>query len=65
VKNTEKNETNAHRLDFRKPLTNETIADESQCFKVPCHGCGKEGETRMCLTAIPYFKELIVMSFLC
>merc|ERR1712194_266084 len=34
-------------------------------FPTPCHNCGKEGVTRMCTCEIPFFKELIVMSFTC
>lgn len=33
---------------------------ESLCMK-----CGKQGITRMMLTSIPYFREIIVMSFRC
>ncbi|EGR28690.1 zinc finger protein 259, putative [Ichthyophthirius multifiliis] len=54
----------AHRVDFSKPLT-EDVKGESLVFKVPCHSCGLEGEQKMCSTSIPYFKELIIMSFLC
>ena len=45
-------------------------------MKTPCHACGQMGESRMCLTDIPYFKvyffflylilqEVIFMSFVC
>ena len=34
-------------------------------MQVPCHACGKMGESRMCVTDIPYFKEGIIMSFVC
>ena len=34
-------------------------------MQVPCHACGKMGESRMCITDIPYFKEVIIMSFVC
>ena len=54
----------AHKMDFSKPLT-EDVKGESLVFKVPCHSCGLEGEQKMCTTSIPYFKELIIMSFLC
>ncbi|KAJ1418093.1 ZPR1 zinc-finger domain-containing protein, partial [Ochromonadaceae sp. CCMP2298] len=30
-----------------------------------CMGCGEEGETRLMLHKIPYFRELIIASFLC
>ena len=34
-------------------------------FRVRCHACGAMGENRMCITDIPYFKEVIIMSFVC
>lgn len=32
---------------------------------MPCHSCGLMGETKMCETNIPYFSDLIIMSFHC
>ncbi len=34
-------------------------------FPVNCNECAAPGETRMCVTDIPHFKEIIIMSFLC
>jgi zinc finger protein len=34
-------------------------------FPVDCYACGKGGETNMCVTDIPHFKEVIIMAFLC
>jgi C4-type Zn-finger protein len=34
-------------------------------FEVNCYDCSAPGETRMCMTDIPHFKEIIIMSFLC
>jgi zinc finger protein len=34
-------------------------------FPVSCTDCSAPGETRMCMTDIPHFKEIIIMSFLC
>lgn len=34
-------------------------------FPVHCQSCGKEGEERMLITDIPYFQEVILMSFVC
>ncbi len=34
-------------------------------FPVNCNDCAAPGETRMCVTDIPHFKEIIIMSFLC
>ncbi|PHH68034.1 hypothetical protein CDD83_6295 [Cordyceps sp. RAO-2017] len=30
-----------------------------------CMNCGKNGMTRLLLTAIPYFREVVIMSFAC
>ena len=38
---------------------------EMMVMQCPCHACGRMGESRMCITDIPYFKEVIIMSFLC
>lgn len=34
-------------------------------FPVDCYACSEPGETRMMVTDVPHFKEIIVMSFLC
>ena len=54
----------AHRVDFTKPLT-EDVKGESISIPTQCHSCCAQSETKMCTTSIPYFKELIVMSFTC
>ena len=33
-------------------------------MKTPCHACGQMGESRMCLTDIPYFKVFLLSDFL-
>ena len=30
-----------------------------------CYACGKEGTVKMCVSSIPYFKEIIIMAFAC
>jgi len=52
-------------MDFTKPLVTDNLKEESMIFKVDCSTCGAAAETRMCTVTIPYFKELIIMSFLC
>ena len=32
-------------------------------MRAPCHACGQMGESRMCLTDIPYFK--VKLAFMC
>ena len=38
---------------------------ELMVMPAPCHACGHMGESKMCVTDIPYFKEVIIMSFVC
>lgn len=54
----------AHRFDFNKPLTDD-VKGESLGFEVLCHACQKMGSCKMCSSSIPYFKEIIIMSFNC
>lgn len=41
------------------------MEQEAAVFKVPCYACSMMGETRMCQTSVPYFTDLIIMSFKC
>jgi len=34
-------------------------------FPTYCYGCDKEGEAKMCIATIPFFKEIIIMAFSC
>lgn len=34
-------------------------------FPVDCYACSAPGQTNMCMTDIPHFKEIIIMSFIC
>ncbi|RHY21444.1 hypothetical protein DYB32_009811 [Aphanomyces invadans] len=34
-------------------------------FPTQCHSCYKDGESMMCITDIPHFKEVIIMAFNC
>lgn len=40
-------------------------AKEVMRFPVECYSCGEPGETRMCATDVPHFKEIIIMAFSC
>ena len=42
-------------------------ADVDRITSIPslCMSCGEEGETRLLLTSIPYFRDVIIMSFTC
>ena len=34
-------------------------------FSTYCYACNKEGEAKMCIASIPFFKEIIIMAFSC
>jgi zinc finger protein len=34
-------------------------------FPTACHACGKGGLAKMCVSTIPFFKEIIIMAFSC
>jgi zinc finger protein len=54
------------KLNFSKPFEeNNFLTQEPVIFAVPCHSCGIMGEVRMCQTSVPYFTDLIIMSFRC
>lgn len=59
----------AHGHNFGKGIdTNATTDNEAgDCmrFLTSCSNCLNDGETRMCTCEIPFFKEIIVMSFTC
>ena len=38
---------------------------EPVLFEVPCHACQMIGQMKMCQTSVPYFTDLIIMSFVC
>lgn len=38
---------------------------EVMTFTQPCHSCSAPGDLRMCVTDVPHFKEIILMSFDC
>jgi zinc finger protein len=34
-------------------------------FPTPCSNCDKSGNVQMCFSSIPFFKEIIIMAFIC
>jgi zinc finger protein len=34
-------------------------------FETPCYNCDKTGNVQMCFSSIPFFKEIIIMAFVC
>lgn len=54
------------KINFTKPFEeNNFMEQEPVIFDVPCHSCGLPGQEKMCQTSVPYFKDLIIMSFKC
>lgn len=62
-------EISANNIDFSKPIDdNQNAQDPSKeaiRFPTSCYACTAEGEVRMCVATIPYFKEIIIMAFSC
>ena len=54
------------KLNFSKPFEESNfMTQEAAVFETLCHSCKMPGETRMCQTSVPYFSDLIIMSFSC
>jgi zinc finger protein len=34
-------------------------------FEMPCYACGRDGSVKMCICAVPFFKEQIIMCYSC
>ena len=67
--------TSAGMVDFSKSIEEqEHLKDlenqddtrkEVMKFPTPCYNCDKEGVVQMCYSSIPFFKEIIIMAFVC
>ncbi len=54
------------KLNFTGPFEESNfLKQEAAVFAVPCHACQMMGEMRMCQTSVPYFSDLVIMSFSC
>lgn len=51
------------KISFDSSSTN--TEKEVMEFETNCYACSKKGSTKMCVTDIPNFKEIIIMSFQC
>ena len=63
-------EITAAAMDFSKPIDEQgkqgdKATEEIMKFPTQCHACAAEGECKMCVATIPYFKEIIIMAFAC
>ncbi|KAF0683709.1 Aste57867_24271 [Aphanomyces stellatus] len=52
-------------LDMFLSANNNIAKREAIRFPTQCHACYKDGESMMCITDIPHFKEVIIMAFNC
>ena len=46
-------------------LSEDTLKDEVLSFPTNCHECNAPAETKMKMTNIPYFKEVVIMATVC
>ena len=47
------------------PLGSDEIADNVTCVESLCMSCYKQGETKLLLTKIPFYRDVVVSSFRC
>ena len=53
-------------MNFTRPFEESNFLNqEAAIFELPCHCCHMMGEMRMCQTSVPYFSDLVIMSFTC
>ena len=61
-------------VDFSKSIDDQghrdQLADDDarkgvMKFPTPCSNCEKSGNVQMCFSSIPFFKEIIIMAFIC
>jgi len=61
-------------VDFSKSIDDQghrdQLADDDarkgvMKFPTPCSNCEKMGNVQMCFSSIPFFKEIIIMAFIC
>ena len=58
-------EVNADESDVKLTGAADAMGHPVQEIESLCMNCGKNGTTRLLLTSIPYFREIILMSFEC
>ena len=55
----------AHKLDHSKTLNEQDLDSKLTIINEKCYSCGEDGEMRVCTCEIPFFKEIVIMSFVC
>lgn len=67
-------EITAQNMDFTKSMDDqvkqpdsaeEDVRKEVMKFPTYCYACNREGNAQMCISHIPFFKEIIIMAFSC
>lgn len=51
--------------EAKDALTGDNLHDEVLSFPTNCHECNAPAETKMKMTNIPYFKEVVIMATVC
>ena len=49
----------------RDQLEDGDVRKEVMMFPTPCSNCDQMGNVQMCTSSIPFFKEIIIMAFIC
>ena len=59
-------------MDFTKPIDEQENRDDDDDvkksvmrFETDCYSCLSKGFSQMCVSSIPFFKEIIIMAFAC
>lgn len=60
-----KKKTDGHKLDYSMTIQEQELDEKLAIFIIPCHNCMGDGEMRSVTCEIPFFKELLIMSFTC
>lgn len=60
-----KKKTDGHKLDYSMTIQEQDLDERLAIFSLPCYNCFKDGEMRSVTCEIPFFKELLIMSFTC
>jgi len=54
-------------VDFGRSVSDQKAGNEAEVMKfpTPCSNCTAMGNVQMCTSSIPFFKEIIIMAFIC
>ena len=57
----------AMNVDFSKSIEDQNPSGKGEVsrFECPCYCCDKTGFVQMCFSSIPFFKEIIIIAFVC